>query len=144
MSTTLDLAACITRLTAQNPGGFFQTIDTAYDMNPIESDSELPAVYIYPGYIDANPVGSGSTFQKLHDTLILDLLCPVEDLRDGVGHLRSIFLGWEMDAEHGPFVLAWTGHLQGQACGPMDLQGGVIHWQERYQNSTHTQRIHNN
>ena len=142
-STLIDIAACLARLVAQNPAGFFNTLDTAYDMNPIEDDSELPACFIYPGYVDADPIGDGSTHQKLHHTLILDVLCDVADIQDAVGHLRSIFIGWEMDQYHGPFVLAFPGHMQGQACGPIDLRGGVIHWQERYQNSTHTRRVHN-
>lgn len=142
-STVIDTAACLSRLQAANPGGFFKTIDTAFDMNPIEDAGDLPAVYLYPGYVDANPVGDGAVRQKLHHTLIVDVLCDVADLSTAVYHLRDIFLAWEMDENHGPMVLAFTGHLAGQACGPVDLKGGVIHWQERYQCSTHTKLIHN-
>lgn len=141
--TILDMAACLARITTNDTEGWFKTAQTAFDMNPLEDTAEMPAVFIYPGYVDADPIGDGAVRQRVHDTLILDVICNVDDLRTAVEKLRSWFLGWEMGEEYGPFRLAFTGHMQGQACGPMELKGGVIHWQERYQNNHHTRLIHN-
>lgn len=145
MSTTIiDFDACLARLRTNNPNGdYFKTLETALDMNPIEDDSEMPAVFIYPGWVDADPMSSGAVRQRVNQTLVLDLICNVDDVRTAVGHLRSIMLGWEMDENHAPFTLADRGYMQNQACGPVDLKGGVIHWQERYLNKTHTKLIHN-
>lgn len=142
-STVIDFEACRTQLANNNTGGFFKVIATAEDIDPVERDTELPAAYVYPGFIDADPIGDGAVRQQLHNTIHWDIVCPVDDLREAVSILRAAFLGWEMDGYHGPFRLASTGYLQSQAAGPMDLMGGVIRWQERYQNSTHTRVIHN-
>ena len=143
MSTLIDYDACVARLTAANPGGFFKVIETAFDIEPLESTQEMPAVFMYPGFVDADPMGDGSTFQRVNNTLVVDLICVIEDLRTAVGYLRDCFIGWEMDNETAPFALAAKGYMQNQACGPLDLRGGIVHWQERYLNSTHTKRIHN-
>lgn len=143
MSTVIDLDACIARLVAGD-GGFFNTIDTALDMNPMEDLGDTPAAYLYPGWLAADPMGDGSSRQRVHNTLVIDILCRSADISQAITLVRDTFLGWEMDGEHAPFKIAYDGYQQNQACGPVDLKGGVMHWQERYQNSTHTKRIHNN
>lgn len=143
MSTLIDYDAIVARVVAQNPAGFFKTISTAFDMDPMEDATEMPAVFMYPGFVDADPMGDGATHQRINNTIVIDVICKIADLRTAVSHLRSILLGWEMDSQTGPLQLAAKGYMQNQACGPIGLQGGVVHWQERYLNCTHTKRIHN-
>ena len=143
-STVLDLDAIVARLVAQNPGGLFKTVNTSIDMNPAEDDGELPALYIYPGWLEAKAVAGGSARQEIINTLVVDILCKVTDWQAVVLAVRDILIGWEMDELHSPFKLAAEGYMQNQAAGPIDIKGGVLHWQERYQNSTHSKLIHNN
>ena len=142
-STVIDFDACVSRLQTLNPGGFFKTIGSPVQMDPLEDDSEAPAAYLYPGYIDAEPMGEGNARQKINNTLVVDIVCKVADLRTAVQHARDVFIGWEMDPYHSPFTIAATGYQQNQACGPMDIRAGMIHWQERYQNTTHTKLVYN-
>ena len=144
MSTLLDFDAIKARLEADvDVSSFFMTIDTAYDMNPLEDAINMPGVFFYPGYIDAGVLGDGAVRQQLNNTVVFDIVCKVGDLNTAVGHLRDAMLGWEMDENHGPFQLAAKGYMQNQACGPLDLKGGIIHWQERYLNTSWTKLIHN-
>ena len=144
MSTILDFDAIQARLAADvDCSGFFAEMAPAWEMNPLEDSGDMPALYFYPGYIDADPLGDGSVRQLINNTVVFDVICKVTDLNTAVGHLRDAMLGWEMDQYHGPFQLAAKGYMQNQACGVVDIRGGVIHWQERYLNTTHTKLIHN-
>lgn len=139
----LDWDACLAKIQAEDVGNFFKTIELAFDMNPLEDLSKAPAVYLYAGYQDTMPPGSGASKQLFYHTLVCDLICRHEDLNQAVTIVRNALVGWEIDANHGPFAQAHTGYQQNQAAGPMDIKGGIIWWQDRLQCSTHGPRIFN-
>lgn len=106
----------------------FAAITHAKDQAPVDvAGTDLPLLGIFPG--DDSTAEDGTDYlesKMLTSTLLVHLVCPIEDWETLRATVRTAAIGWSAGAVYTDLAL-----VSGQI---LQLKGGVIWWEERYAN----------